>query len=188
MARPALAVGLALVLLETLNDIGASEYLGVRTLTVSIFTTWLNRGSLAGAAQLSCLMLSSWPALMRSSATAAAARDANFPPKARGCRARTQLARRPGLAAACAACLLPVLFGFVVPLLFLIQQSIERGLLGEFRRDAAAGAFNSVVLATLATAIVLPLGFATISPTAGAAALRPPPASASRKPATRCRA
>ncbi len=32
MARPALAVGLALVALETLNDIGASEYLGVRTL------------------------------------------------------------------------------------------------------------------------------------------------------------
>ena len=57
MARPALAVGLALVSLETLNDIGASEYLGVRTLTVSVFTTWLNRGSLAGAAQISCLML-----------------------------------------------------------------------------------------------------------------------------------
>ena len=52
MARPALAVGVALVSLETLNDIGASEYLGVRTLTVSVFTTWLNRGSLAGAAQL----------------------------------------------------------------------------------------------------------------------------------------
>ena len=46
LARPALAVGLALALLETLNDIGASEYLGVQTLTLSIFTTWLNRGSL----------------------------------------------------------------------------------------------------------------------------------------------
>jgi iron(III) transport system permease protein len=57
MARPALAVGVALVALETLNDIGASEYLGVRTLTVAIFTTWLNRGSLAGAAQLSLAML-----------------------------------------------------------------------------------------------------------------------------------
>ena len=48
LARPAIAVGLALALLETLNDIGASEYLGVPTLTLSIFTTWLNRGSLAG--------------------------------------------------------------------------------------------------------------------------------------------
>src|SRR5215217_2459571 len=57
MARPALAVGVALVSLETLNDIGASEYLGVPTLTLSIFATWLNRGSLAGAAQLACFML-----------------------------------------------------------------------------------------------------------------------------------
>ena len=57
LARPALAVGLSLALLETLNDIGASEYLGVRTLTLSIFTTWLNRGSLAGAAQIACVML-----------------------------------------------------------------------------------------------------------------------------------
>src|SRR5262249_21067453 len=43
LARPAIAVGLALALLETLNDIGASEYLGVPTLTLSIFTTCLNR-------------------------------------------------------------------------------------------------------------------------------------------------
>ena len=57
LARPAIAVGLALALLETLNDIGASEYLGVQTLTLSIFTTWLNRGSLAGAAQIACVML-----------------------------------------------------------------------------------------------------------------------------------
>ena len=57
LARPALAVGLALVLLETLNDIGASEYLGVQTLTLSIFNTWLNRSSLPGAAQIACVML-----------------------------------------------------------------------------------------------------------------------------------
>ena len=34
LARPALALGLSLALLETLNDIGATDYLGVRTLTV----------------------------------------------------------------------------------------------------------------------------------------------------------
>src|SRR5260221_11811425 len=57
LARPAISVCVSLALLETLNDIGASEYLGVHTLTLSIFTTWLNRGSLAGAAQMACLML-----------------------------------------------------------------------------------------------------------------------------------
>ena len=57
LARPALAVGLSLALMEALNDIGACEYLGVRTLTLSIFTTWLNRSSLPGAAQIACVML-----------------------------------------------------------------------------------------------------------------------------------
>src|SRR5262245_4454074 len=64
LARPALAVGLSLALMETLNDIGAAEYLGVRTLTLSIFTTWLNRSSLPGAAQIACLMLIAIAALI----------------------------------------------------------------------------------------------------------------------------
>ncbi|QDZ01669.1 iron ABC transporter permease [Nitratireductor mangrovi] len=57
VARPAIIAGTALVLMETLNDIGAVEYLGVRTLTFSVFTTWLNRGSLEGAAQIAMVML-----------------------------------------------------------------------------------------------------------------------------------
>src|SRR5690606_15682291 len=40
MARPAIAIGVSLALLEALNDIGASEFLGVQTLTVSVYTTW----------------------------------------------------------------------------------------------------------------------------------------------------
>ncbi len=35
LARPALAAGVALALMETLNDIGAVEFFGVRTLTVA---------------------------------------------------------------------------------------------------------------------------------------------------------
>lgn len=57
LARPALAVGLSLALLETLNDIGASEFLGIHTLTVSVYTTWVTRSDLAGAAQIACTML-----------------------------------------------------------------------------------------------------------------------------------
>lgn len=57
MARPAIAAGLILVMMETLNDIGAVEYLGVNTLTFAIYDTWLNRGSLGGAAQIAAVML-----------------------------------------------------------------------------------------------------------------------------------
>ena len=57
VARPAIVAGVALVLMETLNDIGAAEYLGVRTMTSAVFTTWINRSSLEGAAQIAMAML-----------------------------------------------------------------------------------------------------------------------------------
>ncbi len=161
MARPALAVGLALVSLETLNDIGASEYLGVRTLTVSIFTTWLNRGSLAGAAQLSCFMLAIVAGLIaverygrRNTATEFSAESPRLTP-------RTRLHGSKGWWAF-AACLLPVLLGFFVPVLFLLQQSFRRGLLANFDMSLGRDAFNSVAFASLATLTALALGFATI--------------------------
>ncbi len=57
LARPAIALGASLALLEALNDIGAAEFLGVRTLTVSIYDTWVNRSDLPGAAGLALVML-----------------------------------------------------------------------------------------------------------------------------------
>ena len=52
LARPAIIVGVALVLMECMNDIGAVEFLGVNTLTLGVYDTWVVRGNLAGAAQL----------------------------------------------------------------------------------------------------------------------------------------
>src|SRR5262245_4839478 len=57
LARPALAAGVALTLMECLNDLGAAQYLGVATLTVSIYTTWLQHSNLAGAAQIALVAL-----------------------------------------------------------------------------------------------------------------------------------
>ncbi|MDP1585400.1 MAG: iron ABC transporter permease [Bradyrhizobium sp.] len=161
MARPALAVGVALVSLETLNDIGASEYLGVRTLTVSIFTTWLNRGSLAGAAQLSCFMLAIVAGLIAIERYGRRNTTAEFSAESPRLTPRTRLSGIRG-AAAFAACLLPVLLGFIVPLLYLLQQSFGRGLLENFDIALGRDAFNSIAFATLATLTALGLGFATI--------------------------
>lgn len=160
MARPALAVGLALVSLETLNDIGASEYLGVRTLTVSVFTTWLNRGSLAGAAQLSLFMLAIVTVLI--TIERFGRRESSFEFSAENPRLmpRTQL---HGWRGACAfvACLLPALLGFAVPLLYLLHQSIRRGLLASETtvwRDAG----HTIMLAAIATGIALLLGLVVV--------------------------
>jgi iron(III) transport system permease protein len=161
MARPALAVGLALVGLETLNDIGASEYLGVRTLTVSIFTTWLNRGSLPGAAQLSCLVLAivaGLVALERYGRRNAAAELASESPRLAP---RTQLAGTRGWLAF-AACLAPVVLGFIVPLAYLARESIRRGLWAQIDGAIWRDVVHSLTFATLATLAALLLGFATV--------------------------
>ena len=57
MARPAIAVGLSLVLMETLNDFGTVDFFAVRTLSIGIYDTWLSRGNLGGAAQIACSTL-----------------------------------------------------------------------------------------------------------------------------------
>lgn len=57
LARPALALGIILAMMEAINDIGAIEFLGVRTLTFSVFSTWVNQGDIAGSAQLALILL-----------------------------------------------------------------------------------------------------------------------------------
>lgn len=57
IARPAIAVGLSLVLMETLNDFGTVDFFAVQTLTAGLFDTWMNLGNLGGAAQIATTML-----------------------------------------------------------------------------------------------------------------------------------
>ena len=57
MARPAIVLGITLALMEAINDIGAMEYLGIETLTFSVYSVWLNQGDMAGAAQLALFLL-----------------------------------------------------------------------------------------------------------------------------------
>ena len=57
LARPALAAGTALALMETLNDFGTIDYFGVHTLTAGVFEVWLLMGNAGGAAQIALVML-----------------------------------------------------------------------------------------------------------------------------------
>lgn len=157
LARPALLAGLTLALLETLNDIGASEYLGVRTLTVSIYTTWLNRGSLAGAAQIALLTLGVVALLMaterwfsRGVTVATAARQPR----------RMEPIRLRGLAAAAATgfCALPVLLGFVLPATVLIHEVVTRHLAASAAAELMAAAGNTLIVSLLAAVLAVAVG------------------------------
>jgi iron(III) transport system permease protein len=57
MARPAIAAGTAIVMMETVSDYGTVSYFAVQTLTTGIFSTWLEGGNAGGAAQIASVVL-----------------------------------------------------------------------------------------------------------------------------------
>ncbi|WP_082509904.1 MULTISPECIES: iron ABC transporter permease [unclassified Rhizobium] len=159
MARPAIMVGLTLVAMETLNDIGAVEFLGVQTLTFSIFDTWLNRGSLAGAAQIALIMLVFVVLLMM--VERAARRRQRF--SSQKTTSAVHDAVRLKLTgwrkwAASMACALPILLGFAVPFLVLGDYALKR-LHQLFEPRLLKALFNSILVSATAAALTVVLGF-----------------------------
>jgi len=162
LARPALAIGLSLALLEALNDIGASEYLGVRTLTVSVYTTWLNRGSLAGAAHIACVMLAIVVLLI--ALERRGRRDRRYTISSRRPRVTqpTPLPPRLGIAASI-GCAIPVVLGFVLPAGFLLKECIRRGLVAQIDSVFLAHLTTTLALAAAGTAGALALGIVVVT-------------------------
>ncbi|AOY87948.1 iron ABC transporter permease [Marinobacter salinus] len=114
IARPAVAVGLSLVLMETLNDFGTVDFFAVQTLTAGLFDTWMNLGNLGGAAQIATTMLIFVVILVtlerysRRRQQQFAARDNRDPIPRFTMSVPRQLV-------CLAVCAIPVLFGFVIP-------------------------------------------------------------------------
>lgn len=158
LARPAIIAGVALVLMETLNDVGAAEYLGTRTLTIAVFQTWLNRGSLEGAAQIAMLMvvlvfglivLERWARRQRRVHNLRSTGLACPPPRIRLRGWKAPLAM-VGLA-------LPVLLGFGIPIAVFGRFALSRmdrlwsaQLRDAFLTTAGTAAFTALVTVTLA--------------------------------------
>ncbi|MDP9963629.1 iron(III) transport system permease protein [Variovorax paradoxus] len=157
LARPALAVGLSLALLETLNDIGASEFLGVNTLTVAVYTTWITRSDLAGAAQIACAMLFVVVALVWLERNGRRHQRFGSAQRMRAMQPRRLHGGTAWLATATAS--LPVLVGFVAPALYLVWESAKRLRQG--------GGVSQGLLASLGNTITLAAGVTVAAVAAG---------------------
>lgn len=124
IARPAIAVGLSLVLMETLNDFGTVDFFAVQTLTAGLFDTWMNLGNLGGAAQIATTMLIFVVILVtlerysRRRQQQFAARDNRDP-------IRRFTMSRPRQFVCIVVCALPVILGFVIPAATLGQFAWE---------------------------------------------------------------
>lgn len=157
LARPALALGTGLALMEALNDIGAAELLGVRTLTVQVYTTWVNRSDLPGAAGIALIGLGFVMLLILTEQYARGSR--RYAPSAHRLR-RTE--RRPlrGLAgwSALIAGSIPVLLGFLLPAGYLAHLALQRVLERGLPETLPAEILASLRLALLATALCSTIG------------------------------
>ena len=161
LARPAIAAGVALALMETLADYGTVAYFAVPTFTTGIYRAWFALGDRVAAAQLAACLLGFvllLLALERASRGRARYHDSGM---------RSRSSRRPlsGVAALGAqiACLLPVAIGFLLPAVLLLRLARgEEAVISIERFFTLAG--NSLSLATtaavLAAAIALVLAYA----------------------------
>jgi iron(III) transport system permease protein len=154
MARPALAAGLSLALMECLNDVGAVEYLGVRTLTLSVFDAWIQRSSISGDAQLALVMFFFVIALLTLERYGRRQHRFQTGRTDRPVPEHYLSAGKGGLAAL--ACMVPLTVGFIVPVGVLVEGAIAQGAqygLGDY----ASAAANSLLLSSLAAVIVVVL-------------------------------
>ena len=114
-ARPAIAGGLALVLMEVLADFGVAEYFGIPTFSTGIFRSWLAMGDKAAALKLAAMMLVFVAVLVLFEARTRTGRSASRDGLALRDGAALVTLSPAGKAAAVLVCALPVLLGFVIP-------------------------------------------------------------------------
>ncbi|MDP4022586.1 iron ABC transporter permease [Methylobacterium sp. NEAU 140] len=157
LARPAIALGTGLALMEALNDVGAAEFLGVRTLTVQVYATWVNRSDLAGAAQIALVMLASVVGLIGLERLARGGRDYAGTGRRERPAARRSLRGWPA-ALALGLGVLPVALGFLVPAGYLAVEAVRRLRFSGLPASLPREALSTVLYAGLATALTAAVG------------------------------
>ena len=167
LARPAIAAGVALALMETLADYGAVSYFGVPTVTTGIYRAWLGMDDHTAASQLASILLAGIAILMWLERRAQ--RRLRFAPgrrgAAHGAEARPIALRGGAAALAFILCGLPVLLGFVVPVgvllrLVALEAQAGGGLDGAVWPRFLQWGWTSLHLAATASALAVALSLA----------------------------
>jgi iron(III) transport system permease protein len=161
-ARPAIAAGLVLVVMECLNDIGAVSFFGVRTYAIAIFSTWLDQGSLGGAAALALIMIAAAMLLVIAERWARAHDRLPRTQHPDSGYMREQLTGAKGWLATAVVCL-PVFLGFFLPLILLLGHGFRRfgdASWGKFLSAAGNSAFLALASAAIAVLLALTIAYA----------------------------
>jgi len=126
LARPAIAAGVALALMEALADFGTVQYFGVDTFTTAIYRTWFGMDNRVAAAQLATALLGFVLLLIWLERHSRG--EARYHHTSRRYRPIAKLELRGGAAlAAGTLCALPIVLGFAVPAAILLHMSLTVG-------------------------------------------------------------
>ncbi|WP_081596528.1 ABC transporter permease [Porphyrobacter sp. AAP82] len=163
-ARPAIAGGLALVLMEVLADFGVAEYFAIPTFSTGIFRAWLAMGDKASALKLAAVMLLFVIALVAWEARTRAARSDSRDGLAAQRSDEPLVDLSPAAKAlALLACLVPVLIGFLIPagyLLSLALTPIAQAAAGDLATYLGGSLWLGSIAAAVCVAAALVLAFA----------------------------
>jgi iron(III) transport system permease protein len=160
LARPAIFTGLALVLMETLADFGAVQYLAVDTFTTGIFRTWFGLGDHGAAAQLAALLMALVLAVLIGEHALRGRRRFHHTSSRYRPLPGYELAGAAAFGASL-ACALPVFLGFVLPggqLLIWAAKSLAT-LDAAFLRFGATSIALAAAAALVALAVALVLAY-----------------------------
>jgi iron(III) transport system permease protein len=155
LARPAIAAGAALALLEALADFGTVEYYGVHTFTTAIYRTWYGMGDPSGAAQIAMILLLIAVVLLLLERHSRGGGRVHVAANIRHRSEPSPLAPIRSIVAT-ALCSLPVLFGFVLPVAHLVRLAVVSGI-GLTEESFVRDALHSLVLASIAAMVIVAL-------------------------------
>ena len=146
LARPAIVAGLALVMMEVVSDFGTVEYFAVQTITLGIFNVWLGMNNLVAAAQISSVGFLFILGLLGLELYARSRQQ--YVSTSRAQNSLAPLPTSTGGACVCwALCLIPLSFGFFIPLGVLLRFVLRGDVLADFL------AIQPVVVNTMLVAI-----------------------------------
>jgi iron(III) transport system permease protein len=123
-ARPAIAGGLVLVMMETLADFGVADHFAIPTFSTGIFRSWLLMGDQTSALKLSGILLAFVALLVWLEARSRGNREAST----RSLRMSVRMQLSPVQAAlALIVCLVPILIGFAIPIGGFLLMTLKSG-------------------------------------------------------------
>lgn len=152
LARPAIAAGVALALMETLADFGVASYFGIQTFSTGIYKAWLAMDNRIAAAQLATLLLAVVAVLL--ALEARAQKRLRFAGGRGGAEAQPVRLQGGARLAAWCVCALPVLLGFVLPLAFMLRPLAADWSVLPWDRFVA-WSFNSLRLGAISAALAV---------------------------------